>query len=94
MTKLVATQQVCQVLAVRAPRWLDLDLQSRDFFDTYSVQKNAALLTSSTFEGKGSESGAALAAQRRCSECGHSLHRHVALPNPEVARWLRLIKTR
>jgi hypothetical protein len=59
--------------------------------ETYSVQKDAAPLTSSIFGGRAPESGVALAAERRCSECGHSLHRHVALPNPEVAKWLRLI---
>jgi hypothetical protein len=27
----------------------------------------------------------------RCCECGHSVGGHVVFPNPELARWLRII---
>jgi hypothetical protein len=40
---------------------------------------------------KASGSDVALAARRRCSECKHSRYRHVPLPNPEPAGWLRRI---
>jgi hypothetical protein len=32
-----------------------------------------------------------LSSPTACSECGHPQRRHVVLPNPELARWLRLI---
>ena len=77
--------------SILVPLLRQFDESLNCFEKRYRGRNNSTPVTSSNPEDKTFGSHPALAAQRRCSQCGHLLWRHDVLPNPELARWLKFI---